>query len=119
MVAFLSVKIFFLCIGGGIELVLDIDALTDAAETNPDISTVDAFTVSLLDVNIFESVETMCNVEATLNDEGHLIVVFEARSRRDSSTCSNKARVSGGSNIFLFFLGFCYYSFSFYQPLCL
>jgi len=91
---------FNVSLGGGIELVLDVDALTDAAETNPDIGTVDAFTVSLLDVNIFQSVEMSCDVEATLNDEGHLMVVFEAKSRSHSSTCSEAARVSS-SNILI------------------
>ncbi len=63
------------------------DSLTDASESNPDISTVDAFTISLLDVKDFQNVESRCDIEPTLNDVGNLVLVFEAKSRRDSRYC--------------------------------
>ena len=37
---------------------IDVDPLTDAPETNPDFSTVDAFTVSLLDVTALQNVDS-------------------------------------------------------------
>lgn len=66
---------------------IDVDSLTDASESNPDISNVDAFTILLLDVSALQNVENKCEIEPTLNDVGNLVLIFEAKSRKDSQFC--------------------------------
>jgi hypothetical protein len=81
--------------GGSIQIVVDVDAITDASVTNPDLQVVDSFTVQLLTVQELANISEQCSVEVGLTDVGHLQIVFKSLSE-NAEFCFEASQVSTG-----------------------
>lgn len=79
--------------GGAIQIVIYSEALSDAADTNPAINSVDSFTASLLDVIELRDVYQRCAIELGINDVGDLLIVFQRLTTSDARFCNSKIKV--------------------------
>ena len=78
--------------GGSVQIVVDIDAITDASDTNPDLQVVDSFTVQLLTVEELVNISDRCTVEVGLTSVGHLQIVFKSLLE-DAEFCFDASKV--------------------------
>ena len=72
---------------------VDRRALSDVARTNPEIQTMDAFALWMIDDEVFEGVEEKCTVEANPTDTNDLQFTLTARDDRYSNFCFRKSEV--------------------------
>ena len=72
---------------------IDEEALSDASESNPEMGTVDFFTILLLDIPEFQDISERCMVEVGLSTVGNLLIVFKRHTNRDGKFCNDKIKV--------------------------
>ena len=75
------------------QIVIDVDALSEASSTNSDLQTVDSFTLRLLQADDLQNISNWCSVEASLTITGHLQIVFKSRTSQDSNFCYQTSKV--------------------------
>ena len=73
---------------------MDLDAITDASDTNPDLQVVDSFTLALLEAEVLANISNRCSVEVGLTDTGHLQVVFNTLAAEFADFCLQISNVS-------------------------
>ena len=74
-------------------VVVDRAALSDAARTYPDIQTVDAFVLKMIEDRVFEGIEGKCTVEASPTDTNDLQLALTATDEEHSNFCLRKSEV--------------------------
>lgn len=74
-------------------VVVDRRALSEVASTNPEIQTMDEFTLRMIEDEVFEGVEEKCTIEATPTDTNDLQFTLAAREDRYSDFCFRKSEV--------------------------
>lgn len=79
--------------GGSVQIVVDIDAITDASETNPDLQVVDSFTLQLLQVDELANISDSCAIEVGVTETGAVQLVFRSLSEEDTEFCFQASKV--------------------------
>lgn len=81
-------------VGGSVQIVVDVDAITDASETNPDLQVVDSFTLQLLQVEGLANITSRCIVEVGLTSTGNIQIVFKIKNLdEDADFCHQASKV--------------------------
>lgn len=72
---------------------VDLEAVADAAITNPDLKVVHSFTLQLLKVDALANISNRCYIDVGLTDTGHVQIVFKSISNDNADYCYQISKV--------------------------
>ncbi len=76
------------------QIVVDVDALEDASETNPDLKVVDLFTLQLLEAEVLANISGRCSIAVGLTETGSVQIVFKTISDGNDKFCFQTSKVA-------------------------